>query len=67
MTRCLAILTALGPCVLVADVSAQPGAWGTIKGRVVFGGKTIPAREPLKVEKDQQHCLEKGRSSARIW
>jgi hypothetical protein len=60
MTRYLAILTGLGLGVLVADVSAQPGAWGTIKGRVVFGGSAIPARPPLEVNKDQQHCLEKG-------
>lgn len=34
--------------------------YGTIKGRVVFTGKKVPAPEKQNVTKDQEHCLGKG-------
>ncbi len=38
----------------------KDAAWGTIKGRVVFGGDTVPERKQVNVTKDQEHCLSKG-------
>ncbi len=38
-------------------------AWATLKGRIVWGGKDIPKRQPLdqiKDNKDKEHCLSKG-------
>jgi plastocyanin len=40
--------------------SADPQGWGNIKGQVVWGGKTLPEREPIKVTQDQKHCLMNG-------
>jgi hypothetical protein len=34
--------------------------WGTIRGQVVFAGATMPQPKQLDVNKDQDHCLEKG-------
>jgi hypothetical protein len=36
---------------------AQGGAWGTVKGRVVWGGKELPKPREIKVTVDQGHCL----------
>jgi hypothetical protein len=36
---------------------AQGNDWGTIKGRVVWGGKEIPKRKQIEVKVDPQHCL----------
>jgi hypothetical protein len=33
--------------------------WGTVKGRIVWGGKELPPREKVKVDKDKMHCVEK--------
>ncbi len=48
-------------------LSPGPGAtqgqdqkWGTVKGRIVWGGKDIPQRQKIKVTADPMHCLEKG-------
>jgi hypothetical protein len=38
----------------------KDGGWGTIKGRIVWGGKDIPPRPKIDVKQDQAHCLEKG-------
>ena len=45
-----------------AETNKPPaeGGWGTIKGRVVFGGDKIPEPKKLDVTKDQDHCLSKG-------
>ncbi len=45
-----------------ATGAAQNGdKWGTIvKGRIVWGGDTIPEQPVLKVTNDQKHCEEKG-------
>ncbi|GIW80177.1 MAG: hypothetical protein KatS3mg105_1984 [Gemmatales bacterium] len=47
--------------------AAQPQGWGNIKGRVVWGGGEIPKREPLKVDADKAHCLEKGPLLSEEW
>jgi hypothetical protein len=38
----------------------QGSQWGTIKGRIVWGGKDIPRPAKLEVKVDQAHCLAKG-------
>jgi hypothetical protein len=49
-----------------APAAAVPGAatsaegWGTIRGRVVFGGDKLPEQTNLKVDKDTEHCLSRG-------
>ncbi|MER3417187.1 MAG: hypothetical protein C4297_13395 [Gemmataceae bacterium] len=35
-------------------------SFGTIRGQVVFAADKIPAREKLKIDRDQDHCLSKG-------
>src|SRR5262249_31965950 len=35
--------------------------WGTLKGRIVFAGDKLPETVELKVDKDQEHCLSKGK------
>ena len=47
--------------------AADEGDWGTIKGRIVFGGDAIPERQPVNVDKDQMHCLEKGKILSDEW
>lgn len=42
---------------------AQDGAWSDLKGRVVFGGKDLPAPmviDAVNLNKDKDHCLSKG-------
>jgi hypothetical protein len=47
--------------LLPSDSGAQDGqGWGTVKGRLVWGGPDVPKRQPVKVTTDQQHCLAKG-------
>ncbi len=41
-------------------VRADEGQWGTIEGRVVWAGDTIPQPSKIDVNKDQAHCLSKG-------
>ena len=58
-----AVLAALGLAVLgLVPGLAQDskGAWGTIKGRIIWGGAKLPEKKALKVTVDQAHCLEKG-------
>src|SRR5262245_28406105 len=44
-----------------AEVRAQKQEpWGTVKGRFVWGGKDIPAREVHTVNQDKAHCLANG-------
>jgi hypothetical protein len=66
MKRFLVVLAALALGLAgqawSSGAAAQDNApgWGTIKGQVFYGGKTIPPREKLKVDKDQAHCLAMG-------
>jgi hypothetical protein len=41
--------------------------WGTIKGQLVWAEDKLPTAEELKVDKDQQHCLEKGKLLKEEW
>lgn len=41
--------------------------WGSIKGQVVFSGSQVPKAEELKVDKNQEHCLQKGPILSRVW
>jgi hypothetical protein len=36
---------------------AQNDKWGTVKGKIVWGGKDIPKRTPINVTVDKAHCL----------
>jgi hypothetical protein len=63
MTRTLCAAAAVLACLAwcAPDGAAQgAGGWGTVKGRIVWGGAEIPKRPPLNVTKDKQHCLAKG-------
>lgn len=51
-------------CAAVADDDKN---WGTIKGKVVFAGDKLPDPVELKVDKDQGHCLEKGKLFSDEW
>lgn len=41
--------------------------WSTVKGKIVFGGDTIPKAEEAKVTSDQGHCLAKGALLEKVW
>jgi hypothetical protein len=41
--------------------------WGTIKGQVVYGGATVPEPKEITIDKDQGHCLEKGKLYSEDW
>lgn len=62
MRRHWVCLTAFAAAaVLPAAVAQPPGGWSTVKGQVVLkAGMTIPARAPLNVTQDKEHCLSKG-------
>jgi hypothetical protein len=57
--------------VIVAHLHAAPDdktqSWGTIYGRVVYGGKRIPVRKPLEITRDQEHCLANGPLLSEDW
>src|SRR5439155_4853697 len=58
-----AALAAVGLSALWLTPGAAQGqkdAWGTIKGRIVWGGDKLPKPEKVKVTVDQAHCLGKG-------
>ena len=58
-----AALAAVGLSALWLTPGAAQGqkdAWGTIKGRIVWGGANLPKPEKVKVTVDQAHCLGKG-------
>lgn len=50
----------------------QPGPapdpdWGVLKGRLVWAGAQLPEPSELKVDKDAQHCLERGKVLGEEW
>jgi hypothetical protein len=67
----LATLALLAGLIGLASSSASSAAddkdWGTIKGRIVWGGDKAPDPVELKVDKDQMHCLEKGKLFSEEW
>lgn len=62
--RILFVLAALG--LLLSGPSAR-AQFGTVKGQVVFGEDKLPEIEELKVDKDQDHCLSKGKLMSEKW
>lgn len=44
----------------VRTVAAAADGWGTIKGKVVWGGDQLPAVSNVDVTKDQEWCLAEG-------
>jgi hypothetical protein len=47
--------------------SSEDPDWGTIKGQIVYVGDRLPEAVELKVDKDQEHCLEKGKLFGQEW
>lgn len=61
----LAVLGLLAALTASSNTQAEPGdqGWGTVKGRVVWGGGALPERKPIAKVNDNQdkaHCLAKG-------
>lgn len=52
--------------IAVRTTTAGDNQWGTIKGQVVYDG-SAPAVAELKVDKDQEHCLSKGKILDETW
>jgi hypothetical protein len=50
----------------VAVQAADSNGWGTIRGQITYPGEP-PKREPLNVDKDKEHCLEKGDLLSERW
>jgi hypothetical protein len=64
----LALLACLGPLAPWRSQAADDDKnWGTIKGQVVFGGDKLPEPVEIKVDKDQAHCLGKGKLFGEEW
>jgi hypothetical protein len=47
--------------------TSEPAGWGSIKGRIIFGGAALPAPPALNVTSDQGHCLTKGPIKDETW
>jgi hypothetical protein len=66
-----ALAAAFGLLALAAGQHATraqgAGNWTTLKGQLVYGGPNVPARQPLNVNKDQNHCLAKGPVLSEEW
>ena len=45
---------------LPSQSAEETGAWGGIKGRIVWDGKAISQAEEEVIDKDKAHCLERG-------
>lgn len=52
------VAPAVAAAAKAADADAD--AWGTLKGQLVYDGPNLPVQKPLKVNKDESHCLAKG-------
>jgi len=46
--------------VLAGNAARAADEWGTVKGRITWGGKAPHVPEKVEVTKDQEHCLSKG-------
>ena len=57
------------PAALVLSGPARADGWGTIKGRVVYGGASVPAPVKADVEKskDKEFCLKNGPVLLQEW
>jgi hypothetical protein len=68
LSRLSAAAALAAACVVVLPESARAQNWVTVKGQVVFAANAqIPPQQPLKVEKDQNHCLAKGPLQDETW
>lgn len=64
----LGLLAALPILIPRAAPAAEDDKnWGSLKGRIVWEGDKLPDPEELKVDKDQKHCLEKGKLYSEEW
>ena len=58
------VISSAAVLAVAAILAAAPGAraeeWGGVKGQVVWAGGDAPARDKLKVDKDQDACLKNG-------
>ncbi len=41
--------------------------WVTVKGQIVFGGDSLPTPAEVTVDKDDKHCLQKGKIYEEDW
>lgn len=70
LTSCLLLLAALfGAGWWSAVLADDKDAWATVKGRIVWGGETIPQRQPLDLKNnpDQKHCEQDGKILEEKW
>ncbi len=47
--------------------AADDKDWATLKGQIVFGDDKLPEAMPLKVDKDEKHCLMNGKLLSEDW
>lgn len=59
-----AVLAALGLLLSGSSVRAQ---FGTVKGQILWGDNKIPLIKEINVDKDQAHCLSKGKILSEEW
>lgn len=69
-TRWLLLLSCCGLSLLAtpgpaADDKAED--WGSVTGQIVFEGDKVPTAEQLNIQKDQEHCLSKGKLFSESW
>jgi hypothetical protein len=73
MSRYISLATVLGVLAGLAlfgsrPVTAQNAAeWGTIKGQIVWPNDKLPEPVEVKVDKDKDHCLSKGKIYSEEW
>ncbi|MBY0526276.1 MAG: hypothetical protein K2R98_22980 [Gemmataceae bacterium] len=69
MAAVLGTLAALGLALTERTVAADDDKdWGTIKGKLVWAGDEATAKpKELTIDKDQMHCLEKGKLFNEEW
>jgi hypothetical protein len=66
MAAAPAVLSVIALALHAPQARAEQG-WGTVKGQVVFEGPKLPEVREAKVDKDQKHCLEKGKILQEDW
>jgi hypothetical protein len=75
MTGIVKLTGALGLAVAALSAAAltpglaQEGSWGTVKGRIIWGGAEVPKREPLDLKEnpDKMACLKNGPLLDETW
>src|SRR5262245_49263303 len=61
MTRLLTCAAVVVASAASAADDPAPAGWGAVKGRVVWKGDPLPQPKPVKVTKDQDHCLARAK------